>query len=64
MVNAKRATWWPSKFNIKGDNVAPSVSDWKGLNITKCDDVAIVKPMYLLDQVLNPMLGAQFFPLT
>jgi len=29
-----------NKFN-KGDNVAPLVIGWKGLNITKCDDVVM-----------------------
>ncbi len=44
-----------NKFNI-GDNVAPLVIGWKGLNITKCDDVVLVKSVYL-DEILNPMLG-------
>lgn len=52
-----------NKFNI-GNNVAPLVIDWKGLNITKCDDVVVVKLVYLLDEILNPMLGTYFFPLT
>jgi hypothetical protein len=45
-----------SKFNI-GNNIAPLVISWKELNITKCDDVVVVKLMYLLDEILNPMLG-------
>jgi hypothetical protein len=45
-----------NKFNIR-NNVASLVIGWKGLNITKCDDVVVVKPVYLLDEILNPMFG-------
>ncbi len=45
-----------NKFNI-GNNIAPLVISWKELNTTKCDDVVVVKLMYLLDKIFNPMLG-------